>query len=570
MNKNTYLILGGAGLVGRQIACQIARELHPEKIVITSLHYSDALNTVHELETEFVGSKIHWESAGGNIFVRREFADIPRNELVENPAYRNLLFDDLYGDIESAYQHSQLVHLIQEHQPEVILDAINTATAISYQDIYTASVLARKEIHFVADAVKQQDIKRATQEWLPAERTVDVLMLTEPLTQLTRHTLLLHRAMCEVGTRMYLKIGTTGTGGMGLNVPYTHSEDRPSAKLLAKSAVGFAHTGLMFLMARTPNSPIVKEIKPGAMIGYADITRRLIMERGEPVYLYDSHTERLAHDLSLRQPLDSYHKVGVMEIPVVNTGENGFFTKGEFEAITSLDQMEFITPEEIAREVVLEIKGSNTGQDVIAAINSAVLNPTYRAGFLRQQVLTDLANLEEYSQTHSVALGQLGPPEISKLLWEAELLRMEYGEVSYILTDSPEEMARRLYELVKSNTNLRCSIISIGLPIITPDSLHLIRGPFIRIPEVAGENCVELTPETINKWASRGWVDLRPENMERWHVRFETIVQERKRKNGYGSAAYSRENYLYHDIRIGELVGWIFNNELGGYRQGMK
>jgi hypothetical protein len=35
---------------------------------------------------------------------------------------------------------------------------------------------------------------------------------------------------------------------------------------------------------------------------------------------------------------------------------------------------------------------------------------------------------------------------------------------------------------------------------------------------------------------------------------------------GRGSAAVDREAYLYEDIRIGEVVGWIFNNEMRGYR----
>jgi hypothetical protein len=87
--------------------------------------------------------------------------------------------------------------------------------------------------------------------------------------------------MEEVKTRLYIKIGTTGTGGMGLNIPYTHGEDKPSAKLMSKTAVAFAHTGLMFLMARTPGAPVVKEIKPAAMIGYSEISMRSIRERGE-------------------------------------------------------------------------------------------------------------------------------------------------------------------------------------------------------------------------------------------------------------------------------------------------
>ena len=99
--------------------------------------------------------------------------------------------------------------------------------------------------------------------------------------------------MIAAGTRLYLKIGTTGTGGMGLNIPYTHSEDKPSPLLMSKTAVAFAHTGLMFLMARTPGGPIVKELKPGGMVGYADITQRAIVERGQPVYLYAGRAQPL-------------------------------------------------------------------------------------------------------------------------------------------------------------------------------------------------------------------------------------------------------------------------------------
>ena len=63
----------------------------------------------------------------------------------------------------------------------------------------------------------------------------------------------------------------------------------------------------------------------------------------------------------------------------MDTSENGVFTRGEFTAITALGQMEYITPEEIARVVVREIKGANTGQDVISAMDGAVLNPSYKA-----------------------------------------------------------------------------------------------------------------------------------------------------------------------------------------------
>jgi len=453
-----------------------------------------------------------------------------------------------------------LAQLIHTHRPDVIVDSINTATAISYQDVYTASVVAKNEFEALAAGAASPPAPAA------AQRALDVLLISQSVPQLVRHVLVIHRAMSEAGTRLYLKVGTTGTGGMGLNIPYTHSEDKPSAKLMTKTAIAFAHTGLLFLMARTPGGPVVKEVKPGAMVGYADITRRAIREHGQPVYVFASRAEALGDHLVLREPEAGYTRGEPLQMVVVDTGENGVFTKGEFEAITHQRQMEFITPEEIARAVVLEVRGSNTGFDVIGAIDGAVMNPTYRAGYLRGFALAEITRLEQEAQVDSVALGQLGPPELGKLLWEAHLLKRHAGTLSAVLEQTPEALAEALHALVRRDDTLRQTIISVGLPILTPDGGTLLRGPFIRIPEAPGSNRLPLTPAALDAWADKGWVDLRPANLRRWHTRFAQMQREAQRVRGRGSAAITREAYLGDEISAGAVVGWVFNNEEGGYR----
>jgi hypothetical protein len=531
-------------------------------MIIASLWQHEVEEALDELREMFADQPIEWQGAWGNIFVREDYAGEARQALVATPERRDLLYADLFGSMDEAYNASLLVRLIQQHQPDVIVDSINTATAISYQDIDTASVLAKRSIASISDALNaDSDVP----DWDDAAYNFELLILSQSLPQLVRHVQMLHRAMREAGTRLYLKIGTTGTGGMGLNIPYTHSEDKPSAKLMTKTAVAFAHTGLMFLMARTPNGPIVKEIKPGGMIGYADIASRAIRERGQVALLTGTRTDTLEGLLTLREDPAGYEQVGELQLPIVDTGENGLFTRGEFEAITALRQMEFITPEEIAREAVLEIRGSNTGRDVIAAIDGSVMNPTYRAGYLREQVLVALRHLEEETNTHSVALGQLGPPELSKLLWEAELLKLEYGTLDRVIAVNAETLSQTLYARIEEDVELTRTITSIGLPILTTDG-KLIRGPRIRIPEVPGVNEVQITPENVNIWAGKGWLDLRPQNMEIWRQRFTRIKELRRSVRGRGSAALSREAYLFDEIRIGEIVAWMFNNEQGGYR----
>ena len=570
--KECYLILGGAGLVGKQVAHRIATDnnLSPRKIVIASLYVHEHENALAYLRKAPGNKSIEWVGEHGNIFVRNEYADANPKELLADPSHREALFADLFDKIEDAYEHSRLVTIIRRHQPDVIIDSINTATAISYQNHYTASNKARKQVNEIIESVRMSDLQYALDKTEQTSLALYELLLSQSLPELIRHVLLLNRAMVEVGTRLYLKIGTTGTGGMGLNIPYTHSEDKPSAQLITKTAVAFAHTGLLFLMARTAGGPIVKEIKPGGLIGYADVTCRKIPERGKRgtfLHRYTSKIEWLDEYLELHQPDSMYGNLGELELPIIDTGENGLFTKGEFETITALGQMEFITPEEIAHEVAMEIQGSTTGRDVIAAIDGAVMNPTYRAGYLRHRALTDLERLEAETSTHSVALGHLGPPELSKLLWEAELLKLRYETLRAVLKHRPEELSEELSELIQSEEfDQMCqTIISLGLPILLPDGKQIIRGPRISIPERI-EPGVRITEEDVDAWAQKGWVDLRTPNMVLWQERLEKMEKSRQDIRGRGSAAVTIEGYIYDNIRIGEVVGWIFNNEQDGYR----
>ena len=557
------LVLGGAGLVGSQIVRAIAREMEPQRIVVASLYRGEVREFLHDARREFCN--VEFIGAWGDVFVRDAFMEENRRRLLMTRARRDMLYEDLFGGLEEAYTRSGLVQLIRQYRPAVIVDCINTATAISYQDIDSLS----KQTHDLLDQLNQV-VDHQNLEALPAlgrdlEQNVSALLISQSLPQLIRHVQMIHRAMSECGTRLYLKVGTTGTGGMGLNIPYTHSEDRPSFKLMSKTAVAFAHTGLMFLMARTPDGPLVKELKPGAMIGYRRVAYKTVKLRGRPLFRYQSQEQPLGDRLLLRGDENGYERLDKLQMAGVDTGENGFFARGEFETITHTDQMEFITPEEIAQQAVLEIKGSNTGYDVIAGIDGSILNPSFRAGVLRQTALDKLARIEEETASHSVALGQLGPPELSKLLYEAHLLKLNYGTLERVLATPPDEIAHTLYVCVRDEENLRTTITSIGLPILTPGGDCLLRGPRINIPESIYHE-VEADPARVDAWAAKGWVDLRPANFRLWHSRFERMLRTKHMLHTRGTSSVTMKTYLPETIEIGAVVAWIFTNEGGGYR----
>lgn len=560
---NCVLVLGGAGLVGSQIVREVGHQLSPKKIVVASLYRGEVREFLHDVRKEL--PHITFAGAWGNVFVRDDFQAEPRHRLLEKTDNRERLYDDLFGDIEATYDRSTLVQLVREHQPDVVIDCINTATAISYQDAESIS----KKMHDTLDQLYALDrsahLDASEPLFKTLKREISMLLISQATSQLIRHVRIFNHVMREVGTRLYIKIGTTGTGGMGLNIPYTHSEDKPSVQLMTKTAMAFAHTGLLFLMARTPDGPLVKELKPAGMIGYRQVAHQTVKRHGKPQFRFESRTEPLGPTLILKDDEQRYRQLGKLKMPGVDTGENGFFARGEFEAITHTDQMEFLTPEEIAEQVVLEIKGSNTGYDVIAGIDSNIMNPSYRAGVLRHTALEKLARIEEETKSHSVALGQLGPPELSKLLYEAHLLRLNYGTLQAVRETPADDLAATLFAFIEQEEALRTQIVSIGVPILAPDGQTLIRGPRINIPELLYPQ-VPIRPGNIDTWARKGWVDLRATNMEVWQQRFKRMRRAQHMLHTRGTSSITRHTYIPDTIEIGAVVAWIFANEEGGYR----
>ena len=564
---SSYLIFGGAGLVGMATCRKIARDLAPERIVVCSLTLAESQGAIAQLAEEH--PEVEWIADSGNLFVPTEFADLGRGALLGDPARRAQMLDFIFGPIEAAYAVNHLAVLVRKHRPDAIVDCVNTATGISYQDVWESTASLRDDLSGIRAT-------GAVGDEFPQE--LETGLLAQAMPQIIRHVRLLHMATRDAGVSIYIKVGTTGTGGMGLNIPYTHSEDRPSKQLLAKNAVAFSHTGLLFLLARTPDAPVVKEVKPGAMIGYRGVEVRQITDRaGAPKPLFAPRLQTAAElsELATRQDPAGYEATGeTLEMTVVNTGENGIFAKGEFAAITALSQMEFVTPEEIANTIVIELQGGSTGRDIISALDSTVMEPSYRAGLLRHVALKDLTFQERDHGKPSIALGDLGPPELSKLLFEAWLIQDTFGDEFLAAVQGPEgdprtpdEVAQQVAEGIADSLVGR-QAVSVGIPVLLPDGQSFLRGPLIKVPEIKGRNKVAplSSADDLDRWARRGWIDLRPSNMARWQDRFRQIDAARQELARKGSAAVSRETYLPAVLKIGDVVAWIMNNEMGGYR----
>src|ERR1043166_757313 len=372
INNRTVLVLGGGGLVGSAVCRKLVEE-KPKRIIVTSLLRSEAEETIKILAREFPRApKNFFQPWWGNILLRHTLKDMRRENILSDPANRTMLIDDTLDELTEPVLHrSTIFQLVNSFKPDIIVDCINSATAIAYQDIFQSARGVLQQIRKVRSGNDTAALLEATEQ----------LLCTLYTPQLIRHVQILYRSMHASGTTIYVKIGTSGTGGMGLNIPYTHSEERPSSVLLSKSSVAGAHTLLLFLMGRTPDAPITKEIKPTAAIAWKRVAFGEIKKRGKPIQLFDcppAAAVRLSGRLKMAgkaKPLGTN-----LESVFIDTGENGLFSGGEFEAIATPGQMEFVTAEEIAEDVIYEIRGGNTGHDIINALDNATLAPTYRAG----------------------------------------------------------------------------------------------------------------------------------------------------------------------------------------------
>jgi hypothetical protein len=559
LKNKKVLILGGWGLVGTATARRIV-ETKPKQIILTSLFEHEAKDICKELSKEFKNKRL-FEPWWGNIFVRNDFKDLDRDDYLNNIEKRRLVIHDIVDNLdEKMLSESCIFQILKKYKPDVIIDCINTATAIAYQNIYKS----------YNDLLKITKSKNNDYDILLD--SVEKLICTSYIPQLIRHVQILNNSMVKFKTKVYLKVGTSGTGGMGLNIPYTHSEEKPSRVLLSKSSVAGAHTLLLFLMARTPDGPVIKEIKPTASIAWKKIQYGEIKKRNQPIKIYDIKLDdKTKFEKTFTRISGKEHKsTGNLKTVFIDTGENGIFSRGEFETISTLGQMEFVTPEEIAEDIMRELRGGNTGHEVIGALDTSVMEPSYRAGFMQHRAVKKIEELEKKYRTESVAFEMLGPPRLSKLLYEVHLIKLVYENFDNFIRDTSKNHTNKIFELIKNNSKLRNEMVSIGVPILLPNGKEYIRGPEVKIPaEIEGDE-IKITKSKIEGWVQDGWADLREINWKLWKERFKSIVaqSEMMTESSYSSRFVFNNDYWnnFSEINIGKVVGWIFINEEKGHR----
>jgi hypothetical protein len=311
------------------------------------------------------------------------------------------------------------------------------------------------------------------------------------------------------------------------------------------------------------------------MIGWKAIKKGRVMRGGKGIGAYDSSMEN-AYPLISGETFSLAHIEAGSPIPdrdlegtFIDTGENGVFSLEEFKAITSLGLMEFVTPEEVADLVMLNIKGAPNSKDMMSAIDASVLGSTYRAGLLRDCAVRQMEGLGE----DGISYGFLGP-RLSKLVFEARLLKDCFTHVENVLARQPSDISRILEARVLEDNILRTMAISIGIPFLLSDGQRLAFAHRAMQDKEWEEKPWVVSSDSIDRFASREWIDLRPANIVKWQVRFSRILEEMKASFHEESSCFDRGRGFWKKdqegrtlIDAGEVAAWVLIQDYGGGRR---
>lgn len=548
--KDKTILVIGAGQIGEASAIKFIQE-EPKEIILHALTKEESLQAIANVREATGNSKIVLRSSWGNLLVPKELIYTKKEELLLQDSKLDKLIDYYYAYLsEDLLENSALYTIIKKWRPNLIIDAINTATVVGYlDDPYS---LPRK-------VIKDFGNKNSSKWKIQCKKVLSSAIIPS----LIRFTQVIQKALTDFPIEYYVKVSTTGLGGMGMNIMYTHgdlNEPGMSTGILGKvSAAGVFHQ-LMWSMSHTPGMNI-RIVVPAALVGWQSVNFGKFRSHGKNLFVVDNaKIKKIEYGKKIEPDKDAKISDKHLKMPYVDSGENSAYSLYEMHAITSLGQMESVTKEEVG-EAVYESANGSTKYDLLTVMDYATMGPSYGASFQRLAVLKRLKDLEDDKKIPSIATNNLGPT-VSKHLFELYIIFFIAGNVQKVLDTPPSDLSNLAKELILSNDNLRVQILSLGLPILFENNEYL-RGRDIFVPDVKEANII--SEKNVKKWTDAGWVDLREMRISYWQKCI-------KEACSYLSQSRKQEVFLEKNFsainsgNIGEILGLIYSIQ-GGERK---
>ena len=595
----TVLVLGGAGQTGREI-CRLLDRRGVGQVVVHDLRYEDSVKGCERIRASVDGEpRSFLQPSGGDLFAPKglgtwvlddgnpRFAAVCRDvplEGADTPDQRTdhleCLLDQRLGPFTNEIVKESLIwNLVHAYRPDIVVDTINTATVLGYgadviQSGRVIAGLTRRVLGLLRDEdepafaldeleARMEGISDEAKGELGAQLSSLVSTSLKMTAQLDTAAMIrfvqclhaLFQGDNEVRVpefQRFVKVHTTGLGGMGFNIQYTHGdtgEPGLSTKLLGKVGAAGCLSQLLLTLSHTPGCD-VRVVVPATLVGYEEPTDAIIhglsptwskdgaeMAWG-PLPLVDVEElvlcEGQATLLGALSSADArMQELGrPLEVPFIHSGENNPYAVEDIAAITALGQMGSITKEEVA-QATIECAEGDSRYDVLSATDAAILLPTQTAAVARDRTLGQArrrAKTPEGRPIPSVSLGNLGPTT-AKCLYEIEILRARWETVARLVNEGTEmDMVLRAVSYILEDPQgalLRRQILSLGIPIFLrkgPGTAGLLIGKRLLYPDPRDATALQqpLDPEdpVVKKWLATGWIDLTGPRMRWWYDRF--------------------------------------------------
>lgn len=479
MNYKTILFIG-TGQIGKAILNNILLSSHPQKIIIHNLT---------EEESNFVCNKykklypnIEFISSYGNIFMPYSLKDLNNCNLYDKSAD---IINYFYSEItQSTLEKSTIVTLIKKYKPTLIIDAINTATVLG-------------------NAYNPEHNYKCYHENSSSCSTK--LMVDDYTTKIINFIYSLKYGIETYNVEKYVKVSTTGLGGMGINMPYTHGDNPKinlSSALMGKIAASGVLHQLLWNLEHTMGNNI-SLIIPATFVGYDSVKsepietdKGLLLKRTAPKSYKINDKKKIEYNDTITNEY--------LKFPVVRAGENHVYSKMELNVLTAIGQMEGITKEEVANKVIDCIHGKSSN-DILSALNNAMLKPTYLGREMIYDINSEFSNI---NYNYGIATGNLGVT-LSKKLYELFLIKEAYPTVTELKNEDINNIVKQVNS--KITNSIIEEIITLGIPILDNDNNFYI-GDYSLVPNMNENN--DISEENIEQWSKTGWVDLRKDNIQ--------------------------------------------------------
>ncbi|MEU8787252.1 hypothetical protein [Streptomyces sp. NPDC048637] len=534
------ILVLGAGEVGAAVSEALLRQLAPSYLAIHTSRQQTLHTRTRRLQS-LAGASTHIGGSWGDIFSPCTLAQVPADVMTDRDRWQLAAFYHQPSKPVAQPDASMIYEVVREHRPDLIVDAVTSATS------GPRTVLPTESLEELLRAAAPHATDNAHIAESVGKRALLDALLGNPTAPLSRYVANLDAALEAFDVQRYIKVSTSGLGGMGFACPYTHgtaADGFASDALLGKiGAAGVLHQ-LLWNLHHTRGRD-VRLIVPLALVGWEEVRYGPYTHRGVGVSTRDDLRSGVQ---SLPPSPDAGVSPAAAQMVVVPAGDNSTYSRAEMALSTALGQFESVTREEVALAVAETALGS-TKYDLLSAMDGAALHSSYRSAHMRDSLLRQMRDLEQEVGRPSVVSGNLGPG-IAKDLFELHVLLEAAGSLHCARDGQSDTLAKQCADLMATDWYLRQQALSIGLGILTLDDQYLTSLPTDPTDKESSPSAGPSKAPQI-PGSPTAWVDFRSDNVVRWQQALCGLTQ---------SSHPMRHAFHIgdHDFEIGEVLAFHY------------